>query len=79
MVSEGTQPWGKGRSEFAKNYALGPAMSYTMRAAIVAYVIYSEGPEYPEYVIHFLLKVFWDPQISEYVRQSLPRSVFLSK
>ena len=25
----------------------------TMRAEIIAYMIYSEGPEYPEYVMHF--------------------------
>ena len=24
-----------------------------MRAEIIAYMIYSEGPEYPEYVMHF--------------------------
>ena len=39
----------------------------TMRAEIVAYMIYLEGPEYPEYVMHFLPKVFRDPQIWEYV------------
>ena len=42
-------------------------------------MIYSEGPEYPEYVMHFLPKVFQDPQISEYVRQILSQSVLLSK
>ena len=40
-----------------------------MRAEMIAYMIYSEGPEYPEYVMHFFPKVFRDPQISEYVRQ----------
>ena len=25
----------------------------TMRAEIIAYMIYSEGPEYPEYEMHF--------------------------
>ena len=49
-----------------------------MRAEIVAYMIYSEGPEYPEYVMHFLHKVLRDPQISEYVRQILSQSVRLS-
>ena len=40
-----------------------------MRAESIAYMIYLEGPEYPEYVMHiFLSKVFWDPQIWEYVR-----------
>ena len=29
--------------------------------------------------MHFLPKVFWDPQISEYVRQVLSQSVLLSK
>ena len=33
-----------------------------MRAEFIAYMIYSEGPEYPEYVMLFLPKVFWDPQ-----------------
>ena len=52
----------------------------TMRAEIIAYMIYSEGPEYPEYVMHFFLpKVFRDPQISEYVRQILSQSVLLNK
>ena len=51
-----------------------------MRAEIIAYMIYSEGPEYPEYVMHFYLnKVFRDPQISEYVRQILSQSVLLRK
>ena len=49
-----------------------------MRAEIIAYMIYLEGPEYPEYVMHFLPKVFQDPQISEYVRQILSQSVLLS-
>ena len=41
----------------------------TMRAEIIAYMIYLEGPEYPEYVMHiFLPKVLWDPQIWEFVR-----------
>ena len=41
----------------------------TMRAESVAYMIYLEEPEYPEYVMHiFLPKVFLDPQIWEYVR-----------
>ena len=39
-----------------------------MRAEIIAYMIYFEGPEYPEYVMHLLPKVFWDPQLWEYVR-----------
>ena len=50
-----------------------------MRADIVAYMIYSEGPEYPEYVMHFLPKVFRDSQISEYVRRILSQSVLLGK
>ena len=33
----------------------------TMRAEFVAYMRYSEGPEYPEYVMHIVPKVFWDP------------------
>ena len=40
----------------------------TMRAEIVAYMIYLEGPEYPEYAMHFFPRVFWEPQIWEYVR-----------
>ena len=42
-------------------------------------MIDSEGPEYPEFVMHCLPKVFRDPQLSEYVRQILSRSVLLSK
>ena len=38
-----------------------------MRAEILAYMIYLEGPEYPEYVMH-IFKVFLDPQTWEYVR-----------
>ena len=52
----------------------------TMRAEIITHMIYSEGSEYPEYVMHFFLpKVFRDPQISEYVRQILSQSVLLSE
>ena len=51
----------------------------TMRVEIIAYMIYSEGPEYPEYVMHFLPKVFRESQISEYVRQILSQSMLLSK
>ena len=40
----------------------------TMRVGMLAYMIYLEGPDYPEYVMHFLPEVFWDPQIWEYVR-----------
>ena len=58
---------------------LTPTKEYPMRAEIIANMIYSEGPEYPEYVMHFLPKVFRDPQISEYVRQILSQSVHLSK
>ena len=50
-----------------------------MRAEIIAYMIYSEGSEYPEYVMHFLSKGFRDPQISEYVGQILSQSVLVSK
>ena len=40
----------------------------TMRAEILAYMIYLEGREYPEYVMHiFLPKAFRDPQIWECV------------
>ena len=36
--------------------------SSTMRAEIVAHMIYLEGPEYPEYVMHiFYLKSFLGP------------------
>ena len=35
-----------------------------MRAEIVAYMIYLEGPEYPEYVMHiFYLKYSWTPNM----------------
>ena len=35
----------------------------TMRVEILPYMIYSEGPEYPAYVVYFFsLKVFWNPQ-----------------
>ena len=50
-----------------------------MWAEIIAYMIYSEGPEYPECVMHFLLKVLRDPQISEYARQILSQSGLVSK
>ena len=49
-----------------------------MWAEIIAYMIYSEGPEYPEYAMPFLLKVFQDPQISEYVCQIFFQSVLFS-
>ena len=45
----------------------------TTRAEIIAYMIYLEGPGYPEYVTHTSPKVFWDPQTWEYVRQFSPR------
>ena len=51
----------------------------SMRAEIIAYMIYSEGSEYPENAMHFLPKVFRDPQISEYVAQILSQSVLLSR
>ena len=27
-------------------------LQYTMRVEMIAHMIYSEGPEYPEYVMH---------------------------
>ena len=34
-----------------------------MQAEILAYMIYLEGPEHPEYVMHICFsKVFWDPK-----------------
>ena len=39
-----------------------------MWAEIVAYMDLLEGLEYPEYVMNVLPKVFWDPQIWEFVR-----------
>ena len=50
-----------------------------MRVEIIAYMIDSEGPEYSEYVMHFLPKVFRESKTSEYVRQILSQSVLLSK
>ena len=50
-----------------------------MQAEIITCMIYSEGPEYPEYVMHFSPKVFWDSHISEYVRPILSQSVLLGK
>ena len=44
-----------------------------MRAEIVACMIYLEGPEYPEYVMHiFLPKVFWDPKYGNMLGNPLP-------
>ena len=51
-----------------------------MRAEMIAYMIYLEGPEYPEYEKHFFyLEHSRTPQISEYVRQILFPSVLLNK
>ena len=33
-----------------------------------AYMIQTEGPEYPEYVMQFLPVISWDPQNFQYVR-----------
>ena len=44
-----------------------------MRAEIVAYMIYLEGPEYPEYVMHiFYLKYSWTPKYGNMLGNSLP-------
>ena len=37
--------------------------SFTMRAELVAYMIYLEGLDYPEYVMHFYLKYSGTPYI----------------
>ena len=53
-----------------------------MRVEIIAYMICSEGSEYPEYVMHFYLKYSGTPKydlISEYARQTLSQSVLLSE
>ena len=45
----------------------------TMRAEIVAYMIYLEGPEYSEYVMHiFYLKYFLGPKYGNMLGNSLP-------
>ena len=44
-----------------------------MRVEIVAYMIYLEGPEYPEYVMHiFYLKYSWTPKYGNMLGNSLP-------
>ena len=53
------------QTDYRQAFCLG---DIAMRAEIVAYMIYLEGLEYPEYVMHFLPRVFLDPQMWEYVR-----------
>ena len=60
------------KRSFHNFYDICHKISNTMRVEIVAYMIYLEGPENPKYVMQFLPKVFWDPQIWEYVRQFTP-------
>ena len=44
-----------------------------MWAEVVAYMIYLEGPEYPEYVMQiFLPGVFWGPKYGNMLGNSLP-------
>ena len=45
-----------------------------MRAEIVAYMISREGPEYPEYVMHFYLKYSGKPKYGNMLGNSLPVS-----
>ena len=52
-----------------------PFCPYTMRAEIVADMIYLEGPEYPGNSvlrIFFTYKVFWDPQHGNMLGNPLP-------
>ena len=49
-----------------------PFRDGTMRAEIVAYMIYLEGPDYPEYVMHFLPKAFLDLKYGNVLGNSLP-------
>ena len=45
----------------------------TMRAEISAYMIYLEGPEYPEYVMHiFYLKYCGTPKYGNMLGNPLP-------
>ena len=44
-----------------------------MRVEIIAYMIYLEGPEYPEYVMHiFYLKYSGTPKYGNMLGNSLP-------
>ena len=44
-----------------------------MRAEIIAYMIYLEGPEYPEYVMHiFYLKYSGTPKCGNMLGNPLP-------
>ena len=46
---------------------------YTKRAEIIAYMIYLEGPEYPEYVMHiFYLKYSGTPKYGNVLGNPLP-------
>ena len=50
-----------------------PQSCNTMRAEIIAYMIYLEGPEYPEYVMHiFYLKYSGTPRYGNMLGNSLP-------
>ena len=51
-----------------------------MRAEIIAYMIYSKGPEYPEYVMHFFyLKYSGTPKYRNMLGKFLSKSALLSK
>ena len=51
----------------------GRRKAYTMRAEIVAYMFYLEGPEYSEYVMHmFYLKYSSAPKYGNMLGNSLP-------
>ena len=53
-----------------RNFRIGKC---TMRAEIIAYMIYLEGPEYPEYVMHiFYLKYSGTPKYGNMLGNSLP-------
>ena len=50
-----------------------------MRAEIIAYMIHSEGPEYPEYAMHFYLKYSGTPKYRNRLGKFSPSLCFSAK
>ena len=53
---------------FYRCCAPGASAPAVIKKPVSQYKIYLERPEYPKYVMQFLPKVFWHPNIWEYVR-----------